>query len=166
MAALPFPPAPAFVAGLRVPCELPVFPHDDAGTTEQVPIEPANMGQLVQLLAHAGDLLDVVAGLQPERAARLQAGQPSFEDLDVLLTLLQDKGPVAIDLVAIASGIAVERVKSLAPDRFAWLFGVVVMVNADFFSRSRGAFAAAGALFAQARGTMRPPPTGPASSPP
>ena len=157
------PAAPAFVQGLVAPFELPDAADPEGGEVQHITIGPANMGQLARLMGHSGDLLDVVTALQPERAQRLANGQPTIQDLDVLLTLLQDKGELALDLVSIAAGIERDLVEALAPDRFAWLFGLVVMVNADFFSRSRGAFAAAGALFARARQLAQ---TGPASSAP
>lgn len=178
-AAARLPAPPAFVVPMTMDLDIDGQP---------VRVAPATVSQLAQIMADAADLFDIARSLQPERLARLQAGQPSPEDLDVLLTLLQDKGDLAVGLVATLLNQGPDWVGALLPDRFAYLFAAAVMVNADFFSQCPAAFAAAGQLLGAATATVRavrpppgpvpppipmpplpgepPAPTGPASSPP
>lgn len=157
---------PTFITPLTASFEVP-----KPGTSESytVAIGPATVSQLAAVMAESADLLDIVRAITPDRRERFMAGAPSVEDLDVMLTLLQDQGDMAIRVVSTLSCISADHVGALLPDRFAWLFALVVMVNADFFSRSPAAFAAAGQLLAQARGAGKPgvaAQTGRPSSPP
>lgn len=133
---------PAFVKPLSL-----AFPIDD----EAVTVTALGVADIAQALALCAPVLDELLCLSDQALARLEAGSPNMEDLHDMLDVLNKHGKAGIDLVAIGSDKPREWVEGLLPDRFAYLFSVVVMVNADFFSRARPVFNAAGELMAKAR---------------
>lgn len=136
------PTAPAFISPLSLTFEV---------DGHALQIGPMNVEQLAQVMGMAGPVLDALMAMPDAALARLQSGSPTAGDLAVMLELLSDQASTALRLVQIASQQNEGWVKELLPDRFAYLFSVCVLVNADFFSRARPVFAAAGALLLQAK---------------
>lgn len=135
----------AFIA----PLELPFAYPGDVGELVHT-VRPCGMGQIARLLAKAGTLVDELLSLPAPMVGRLQAGDLQMADIAYLYQLISDRGELGIELVAIAAALPQARVDALLPDRFAYLFALVVQVNADFFGRGAPVFQAAGALLAKA----------------
>lgn len=150
--------APAFVAPLEVPVSL--------GGRELV-VRAATVGQIARMMGAGAPLVRALLDLSPALVQRL-GEEPGPGDIVELLELLSREPQRLLELVAIAAGLPVGEVEALAPDAFAYLFAVVVQVNADFFSRATPAFAAAGAVLraASTRATASPKTPGPAPSTP
>ena len=106
-------------------------------------VKPASMGALLKVLGTARPIADEVMGLPEAMLQRLKAGTPDTADIAWLYELLADRGDLAIDLVSILTGAKRELVEQVLPDRFVYLFALVVQVNADFFARAPGVFKAA-----------------------
>lgn len=153
--------APEFVAPIEVP--LPQIAPD-------LVVRPANVGQIARLLSVAAPVVSMLMALPPSLIDRLQAqdGEDGItvDDIAELFELLSKHPHKLIEMVAIATGLERAAVEALAPDRYAFLFAVVVQVNADFFSRATQAFAAAGRVLEQVKGkaTGQPAKPGPAPS--
>ncbi len=143
--------APEFVAPVEVP-----LPDVHPGLV----VRPASVGQIARLLAVAGPVVSLVMTLPPGLMDRLHAQEGdepmTADDVAELFELLSDQPHKLVEMVAIATGLERAAVEALAPDRFAFLFAVVVQVNADFFSRATQVFAAAGRVLEQARARSLP----------
>lgn len=168
--------APEFVAPAEVP--LP-------GVAPGLVVRPADVGQIARLLAVAAPLVTTLLELPDGLVQRLQgSGLPPIErdvegdsadasdaldsgptmaDILDLFEVLSRHPYKLIEMVAIATRLDRAVVEALAPDRFAFLFAVVVQVNADFFSRATPAFAAAGRVLEQVKARAHVTP-GPALS--
>lgn len=103
----------------------------------ELTVRPASVAQLARMLRQARPLLDDLMALDPAIYARAQAGEDLAPD-DVLqmLELLSDHDDMPLQLVAIATGMKADAVGAMLPDRFAYLFSLVVQVNADFFFKA------------------------------
>lgn len=117
------------------------LPFEDGPLT--LVIRPAGMAALLQVLATARPIADEVMGMPQAMLQRLQAGTPDTTDIAWLYELLTDRGELAIDMVAILTGAPRQLVGRLLPDRFVYLFALVVQVHADFFARAPQVFQAA-----------------------
>jgi hypothetical protein len=147
------PAAPDFVVPLEVP--LPQV-------AEGLVVRPANVGQIARLMAVATPVVNMLMDLPPRLLDRMHAHegdeQLNADDIAELFDLLSRHPHKLLELVAIATALDMELVKGLPPDRFAYLFAVVVQVNADFFSRATPAFSAAGRVLQQATDGAKPGP--------
>lgn len=125
-----------------VPAEVPL----DLGTL-QLTVRPASVQQIARLLTTAAPMVKQLLLLDDELLGRLRSEEgPTVEDVGDLFNLLSREPDRLIELVAVATGAEVAAIGALPPDRFAYLFAVVVQVNADFFFSATPAFAAAGSL--------------------
>lgn len=145
MTALGVTAAPDFVAPVEVP-----LPQVADGLV----VRPANVGQIARLMVVAAPVVSMLVDLPPRLLDRMHARegdeQMTADDVAELFELLSRHPHKLLEMVAIATGLEMDAVKALAPDRFAFLFAVVVQVNADFFSRATPAFSAAGRVLQQA----------------
>lgn len=147
--------APDFVAPLEVTLAL--------GDRTLV-VKPASVGQIARLLTVAAPVVQTLMNLPPQLVERLQAADgPGVQDVAELFELLARHPSKLIEMVAIATGIDEAEVAAMPADRFAFLFAVVVQVNADFFFRATPAFAAAGRVLQQLK-DRAPATPGPAPS--
>jgi hypothetical protein len=147
--------APTFVTPLEVTFTL---------GGQDVTVRPATVGRLARMIAVAGPLVRLVMALQADTLDRLQSPEgPTTEDVAELFETLSEQPEKLLSLVALAADISQPQVEALAPDQFAYLFAVVVQVNADFFSRATPVFAAAGRVLRQVQ-LPQPAPSGPAPS--
>jgi hypothetical protein len=145
--------APAFLAPVEVPLPL--------GELSLV-VRPANVGQIARLLTVAAPVVGSLMALPPGFIDRLAGDEPTTaDDVAELFELLSRHPHKLIELVAIATGQDVATVAALPPDKFAYLFAVVVQVNADFFVRATPVFAAAGRVL-RAAADKGPQTAGPA----
>lgn len=151
--------APEFVAPVEVPLD---------AIAPGLVVRPANVGQIARLLAVAGPVVSTLMALPPGLVERLQGGpdaEPATaEDMAELFELLSRHPHKLIEMVAIATGLERVVVEAMPVDRYAFLFAVVVQVNADFFSRATPAFAAAGRVL-QRLAEARSQPAGPGREP-
>jgi hypothetical protein len=151
--------APEFVAPVEVPLD---------AIAPGLVVRPANVGQIARLLAVAGPVVSTLMALPPGLIDRLHAQEgdepATADDMAELFELLSRHPAKLIEMVAIATGLDRAVVEALAPDRYAFLFAVVVQVNADFFSRATPAFAAAGRVL-QRLTVERSLPAGPGREP-
>lgn len=141
-------------AGLNV--ELPVWAAPSEVPLElgplQVTVRPCDVGQITRMVAVAAPAVDALMALPVGLLDRLQQPeQLAADDLAELFELLSKHPAKLAELVAIATRLRVDEVQALLPDRYAFLFAVVVVVNADFFSRATPAFEAAGRVLQQLR---------------
>jgi hypothetical protein len=143
---------PAFAAPLEVPLDL---------GTLQITVRPANVGQIARMVSVAAPAVDALMALPPSLVQALQHGELSADHIAELFELLAKHPNKLAELVATACGLKLDEVQALLPDRFAYLFAVVVAVNADFFSRATGALQAAGRVLGQLQAASGPTP-GPA----
>lgn len=134
------PVAPDFVAPLEVP-----LPQVAA----ELVVRPASVGQIARLMTVAAPVVTLLVELPPRLLDKVQAAELDAEDMAELFELLSRHPHKLLEMVAIATGLDRAAVEALAPDRFAFLFAVVVQVNADFFSRATPAFSAAGRVLKQ-----------------
>lgn len=130
-----------------------VVPQILAFTIDEVPITVAPLGvaKIAEAMALCAPVLDELMDLRDDTLKRLEGGAPDMDDLHDMLQIVQKHGQAGIELVALGVDQPRAWVAPLLPDRFAYLFSAVVMVNADFFSRARHVFSAAGALLAQGK---------------
>lgn len=130
---------PQFIAALSV-----TFPMDGHDVT----VVAANVGQLGRMLDLLSPVLADLVLLPPDMLDRMVGDQgPTHGDvLEILETVSKHEG-LATQLVAVGMGWPHERVAQLLPDRFAYLFAVLVQVNADFFVRARPVLTAAAGKF-------------------
>lgn len=140
--------APAFLAPLEV-----TFP---LGAGDDITVRPATVGQLARLIGVVAPVVDSLMAIDDHALARVKAGEMQADDIAALFDLLGKHPERLLDMVAIATGLAPQRVDSLRPDQFAFLFAVVVQVNADFFLRAMPAFQAAGKVLQLARAGAAP----------
>lgn len=136
---------PEFVAPLEVP-----LPQIAPGLV----VRPASVGQIARLLAVAAPVVTTLMALPPGLIDRLQDGEQgtTLDDIAELFELLARHPHKLIEMVATATALDRPAVEALPPDQFAFLFAVVVQVNADFFSRATPAFSAAGRVLEQVKG--------------
>lgn len=156
---------PAFIAPLSI-----TFPIDGPDAAPQdVTVTAANVGQLGRMLTLLAPVLHELMLLPPDMMGRLvsDAG-PTHGDVLELLELVSKQPDLAVQMVSIGTGLQTSYLAQLLPDRFAYLFAVVVQVNADFFARARpGLLAAAGKFSAVSPvhlASTAPLTSGPASS--
>lgn len=140
--------APAFLAPLEV--TFPLAAGDD------ITVRPASVGQLARLIGVVAPVVDSLMSIDDQALARVTAGEMQADDIAQLFELLGKHPERLLDMVAIATGLTPARVDDLLPDQFAFLFAVVVQVNADFFSRATPAFQAAGKVLQQASAAAAP----------
>lgn len=141
--------APDFAAPLEVTVAL---------SDRMLAVRPATVGQIARMLSVAAPVVQSLMNMPPRLIERLQSeAGPDGQDLAELFELLARHPSKLIDLVAIATGIEQDEAAAMPPDRFTFLFAVVVQVNADFFFRATPAFAAAGRVLQQL--TSRAPAT-------
>ena len=132
--------APSFVVPLSI-----TFPLDQPGFEDPVTVTAATVEQLARMLNLALPLLQDLMGLGQDMLDRLVSPEgPTQADVVELLELLAMRPALATGLVSVATGYTTTQVGLLLPDRFAYLFAVVLQVNADFFGRALPALAAAG----------------------
>lgn len=122
-----------------------------------VTVRPAGVAQIARMLRVAAPLIDDLLVLDPGLAERCGAGAPLAEDVVQLFTLLAQHGDAAPALVAHATGLDEAVLGRMLPDRFAYLFALVVQVNADFFARALPVFRLAGAAMGSALGRAKAP---------
>lgn len=114
-------------------------------------VRAADMAQILAMLDQAKPLIDEAVLMMPDLFERLQAGaKPTVGDVLDLLDMARKHGRAALELVAIATPMPLAEVERLLPDRFAYLFAVIVQVNADFFAAALPALRAAGAAMERA----------------
>jgi hypothetical protein len=140
---------PEFIVPLEVPLQL-----GGAALT----VRPATVGQIARLMHLAAPVVRALMTLPPSLLDRVQDGQIDADDVRDLFELLNDQPDNVLRMVAIATGLPQAQVDALPPDQFAYLFAVVMQVNADFFSRATPVFAAAGRVLRQVQ-TPTPTPT-------
>lgn len=139
------PALPAFIASLEV-----TVPIDQVDVT----VKACGVEQLAMIVHLAAPVLDELVLLPEDLLGRLETGTPGPMDLMEVLRLFDGHREAAIEMVAIAAGQPRAWVAGLLPDRFAYLFALVGMVNADFFWRARPVFGAAGALLVLAKASQ------------
>ncbi|MDO9094435.1 MAG: hypothetical protein Q7U99_17580 [Rubrivivax sp.] len=153
--------APAFITPLSI-----TFPMDGRDMT----VSAANVATLAAMMDTVAPVLEELVLLPAEMLARLTGDTgPTKADLVDLLQLLQRKAgaQAAIELVALGVGMPEAEAGHLLPDRFAYLFALVLQVNADFFGRALPVLAVAAAklqALAPAPGATTSTTSGPASS--
>lgn len=148
---------PAWIAPLKVPVPLP--------EAEALVVRPASVRQIVQLLAVAAPVVRAVMALPPDMLDRLKSEQgPTGDDITDLFEVLSDKPDALLKAVAIATDLPDQVVGDLLPDQFAYLFAVVVQVNADFFFRATSVFGAAGRVLSQIQASRRESGSAPSGS--
>ena len=148
--------APEFVAPLEVAVSL---------TDGDIIVRPMSVGQLARTLTVAQPLVATLMTLPEGMVQRLEAGLPTVHDVMDLFDTLSAHPHKLIELVSIATGLSLVQTAALAADRFAYLFAVVVQVNADFFSRATPVFAAAGRVLLQVKTEASPTPATPGPLP-
>lgn len=154
------PQAPQFAAPIEV-----TFPLRDGDIT----VRSADMGMLAKakalMLPALEDLVRNAPGLlDPARiTAALASGSVAAQDIADLVVLLEEVD-VAFALVAVLTKRKVEQIEALMPDEFAYLFAVVVQVNADFFGQALPLIKAVARGLRSAAGPG-PAVTGPAATP-
>lgn len=145
------------------PRNLPVLPAFISPLQITVPVDQVDVlitalgiAQIAEVLHVASPVLDGLFTLDDETLARLEAGAPNMADMLDLLHLFDEHQDAALRLVALGTRQSGAWVGELLPDRFAYLFACVVMVNADFFSRARPVFRAAGEVLSAAKAQQDP----------
>ncbi len=121
---------PSFITPLTIE-----FPMDG----RDVKVTAANVAQLAALLAVAAPVIHELAALPPDLLDRLVSDEgPTEADIVELLRMLSelDAFDVAAKVVELGAGFSEADARNLLPDRFAYLFAVVLQVNADFFARA------------------------------
>lgn len=108
-----------------------------------VQVTPAGMGQIARMAAALRPMAGELMALPDDMLQRLMQRAPNQADLAWLFELVCDRMPIAAEVMAIATGIARDRIEALLPDRFVYLAALVYEVNADFFSQAAGTFAKA-----------------------
>jgi hypothetical protein len=127
-------------------------------------VKPASVGQIARLLTVAAPVVNTLMTLPPQLLDALRAeGGPGVPEVAELFELLSRHPSKLIEMVAIATELDLAEVSAMPPDRFTFLFAVVVQVNADFFFRATPAFAAAGRVLQQLK-DRAPATPGPAPS--
>ena len=106
-------------------------------------VGPATVKQCFAALRVARVLVDELLQMPADMAQRLQAGQPEPDDVAWLFDLVCEHGELACQLVTALTPLQADQVGQLLPDRFAYLFALLVHVNADFFGRAAPTLAAA-----------------------
>jgi hypothetical protein len=150
--------APSFITPLTI-----TFPMDG----EEVTVKACSVAQLGAMLQLLKPVLPELQALPPEMLDRLVGDEgPSQADILVLLELMADHAALPAKLVAEGMGWPTDRVQALLPDRFAYLFAVLVQVNADFFGRALPVLFGAAGKFSALLPAAAPTPTtsGPSSS--
>lgn len=113
-------------------------------------VAPADMGQILAMTKALRPVAGELMALPRDMVQRLLDQAPTPEDMAWLFELLVDRGPIAVELVAIATRQPQACVLALLPDRFAHLFVLVYEVNVDFFGRAARMLQAAGARLVRA----------------
>ena len=116
-----------FIAPLRV---------DVAVDDRLVTIGPLVVSQLPQLLEVCAPLFRQLALFDDGAIARFRDGKPTESDLATLLSVLSADAEDIFKVFSICSGMPVEWVAGLLPDRFARIAAICIEVNRDFFSRA------------------------------
>lgn len=118
-----------------------------------VKAQPATIEQIVALISVAAPVVRTLLLLPPDLVSRLDGGNPEMADLVELYEVFSDRPTDLTKAVAIAMRLSDAEVGALLPDEFAFLFALMVKVNADFFSAAAPRFAAAGRVLRSARET-------------
>ena len=130
---------PSFITPLTI-----TFPMDG----QDVTVTANSTGQLGSMLEVLKPMLPELQSLPAETIERLFSGDgPNTTDVLLLLDLLADHHELPQRMVAIAMGWPYEKVAGLLPDRFGYLFALVMQVNADFFGRALPALLGAAVKF-------------------
>lgn len=122
--------APAFITPLTI-----TFPVDGRDIT----ITAGSVTVLASMMDAVAPILEELSLLPADVLARLTGDEgPTRADVLDLLQLVQRKAgaQAAIELVALGAGMPAADAGKLLPDRFAYIFAVVLQVNADFFARA------------------------------
>lgn len=136
---------PQFIKPLRI-----TFPLGAEADAPDVTVSAADVGQLGQMQELLLPLVHRLLLLPADMVDRLvsEAG-PTHGDVVELIRLLGEYPGVLEEFAAIGARLKPEDVRALMPDVAAYLFAVVVQVNADFFARALPVLrAAAGKLSA------------------
>ncbi len=113
------------------------FPLDG----QDVTVRPAGVTALARMLREARPMLDSLVGLGDGFMSRAASGAPPTpEDIVALLEVVSKHDDLPVHLVHMATGLPLEKLDVMLPDRFAYLFSVVVQVNADFFAKALPVF--------------------------
>ncbi len=99
-------------------------------------VKPANVGRLARMLADLGPFLAELVELPADVLQRMAGEGPTTEDVLELLQRLSGEAELPLRLVAHGTDLTLKEVEALPFDQFAYLFAVVVQVNADFFVRA------------------------------
>lgn len=146
---------PSFIAPLEVELQL------DRTTLVVRPATVAQLGQLVvalkPLVSAIVEVHDIITRRAAPAAAAPDAGDeapaaPPLSEQDILdiYAALSPYPDDMVRMVSILSGMKVDAVGALLPDRFVYLFAVLMQVNADFFARSAPVIGAARDVLGQA----------------
>lgn len=103
-----------------------------------ITVTTANMKQLLAVKASMLPALELIAREAPqffdEEQLRLMVETRTVTAKDIAsLCVLLEHFSVALQVVEALAPLPMKQVEELLPDEFAYLFGVVVMVNVDFF---------------------------------
>lgn len=108
---------------------------------QDVTVRPAGVTALARMLREARPMLDSLVGLGDGFMSRAASGSPPTpEDIVALLEVVSEHDDLPVHLVHLATGLPLEKLDVMLPDRFAYLFSVVVQVNADFFAKALPVF--------------------------
>lgn len=124
--------APTFAAPLALPVPL------RSGT---ITVQSAAVGPLFKFKAQLLPVVELLARDAPqlfdrERLQLIKAtGEITANDVIDLCALLEH-ADLAVTAVELLAPLPRDQVLQLMPDEFAFLFAVVVQVNADFFARA------------------------------
>lgn len=160
---------PTFITPLRVEFQM---------DGREVVVEAAPVARLGEMLAVLQPVLPELAALPDGMVERLTGGSlsgtivpdgelapaPTAADVLVLLELLAAHRDVPVRFVAAAMAWPQADVGKLLPDRFAYLFSVIVQVNADFFGRALPGIVGAARNFGVLLPGGEPTTSGPSSS--
>lgn len=128
-------------------------------------IRSMNVGQIMRVLQASVEPVQLIMSLPADLLARLSSEEgPTHDDLVRLFEVLTEQPERLVEMVAIATGLKPDDVEVLPPDQFAFVFAVVVQVNADFFAKATPAFTAAGRVLRQLKFGPGAPASGPEPS--
>lgn len=137
-----------FITPLELPFTLP--------DGREVMVSAAPIQRLGLMLKHCRPMIDEIAAMPLPMLKRLQKGEPEADDISWLFELMSDRCDSLIELVSVGSAVPLALVQGMMPDRFMYLFALVVQVNADFFARAAPLLKAAFERLVEAAKPVRP----------
>lgn len=126
-----------FLAPMHV--VLPFHPVDEQGSLD---ISPMKVGQIVLVLGRINSLIGELQSAPPQVIVAFASpgnARSMGDDMIILawlVDLLHRRADDVLSVAAVATGLTVEQMQAMLPDRMVAVVLAAIEVNADFFVRS------------------------------